>query len=293
MKGIILAGGSGTRLSPVTDLVSKQMLPVYNKPMIYYPLSVLMDAGIREILIISTPRDLPPFKRFFGSGEKWGVNFSYIEQPYPGGLAQAYILGADFIGDSPSVLILGDNIFYDSELSSIFQKAFRVKRGATIVACPVEDPQRYGVVEVDSHGRVISLEEKPQNPKSPYAVTGLYFYDNDVIDIARSLPLSARGELEITDINSHYLRQGLLSLSFLGIGSAWFDAGTSESLLDTSIFVRDVEKRLGRNIACPEEIAYRRGLINEKQFYHLIDHFGTSPYGLYLRKVAEQDKNCD
>ncbi|MEG8099002.1 glucose-1-phosphate thymidylyltransferase RfbA [Candidatus Liberibacter brunswickensis] len=287
MKGIILAGGSGTRLKPLTDLVSKQMLPIYNKPMIYYPLSILMDAGIREILIISTPRDLSYLKAFFGSGEKLGVNFSYIEQPSPDGLAQSYILGAKFIGNSSSVLILGDNIFYGSDMLSIFQKARARPKCGTVVACHVKDPHRYGIVEVDSLNRAISIEEKPKNPKSSFAITGIYFYDQEVVNIARNLHPSARGELEITDINSHYLSKGLLEVEFLREDNYWFDAGTPDSLFEASVFVQDVEKRLGLSIACPEEIAYRRNFINDQQFYKIVDNFGNSPYGLYLKKIIE------
>ncbi|KAE9510668.1 glucose-1-phosphate thymidylyltransferase RfbA [Candidatus Liberibacter asiaticus] len=290
MKGIVLAGGSGTRLRPLTDLLSKQMLPIYNKPMIYYPVSTLMDAGIREILIISTPRDLPVLKEFLGSGEKWGVQFSYIEQLVPAGLAQSYILGAEFIGDSSSVLILGDNVFYGSDISDIFHKARSRRNSATVVGCHVQNPQRYGVVEVDSSNQAISIEEKPNNPKSSFAVTGIYFYDQEVVNIARNIRPSARGELEITDVNSYYLDKGLLAVEFLREGSAWFDAGTPESLLDTAVFVRNIENRLGLYVACPEEIAYRHDFINESQFFQLIDHFGNSPYGLYLRQVVEKKK---
>ncbi|MFV0256698.1 glucose-1-phosphate thymidylyltransferase RfbA [Candidatus Liberibacter solanacearum] len=290
MRGVILAGGSGTRLKPMTDLISKQALPVYNKPMIYYPLSVLMNSGIREILIISAPRDLLFFKKLLGSGEKWGMSFSYIEQPFPGGLAQAYILGAEFVGDSPSVLILGDNIFYGAEIPTFFQKAREQKKGATIVACHTQDPNRYGIVEVDSCNRAISIEEKPITPKSSFAVTGLYFYDKEVVNIVRSLQPSARGELEITDVNCHYLKEGLLSVDFLSESSAWFDAGTPESLFDTSLFVRNIENRLGFGFAYPEEIAYRRNFISLDQFVRLIDNFGNSFYGLYLKNVIEHKK---
>ncbi|AKK20464.1 glucose-1-phosphate thymidylyltransferase RfbA [Candidatus Liberibacter africanus] len=290
MKGIVLAGGSGTRLKPLTDLISKQMLPIYNKPMIYYPVSTLMDAGIRDILIIATPRDLPVMKEFLGSGEKWGVQFSYIAQPFPGGLAQSYILGAEFVGNSPSVLILGDNVFYGYDISTVFQKAIARPQNATIVAYHVKDPRRYGVVEVDYLNRAISIEEKPQNPKSSLAVTGIYFYDQEVVNIARNLQPSARGELEITDVNAYYLSKGLLSVEILREGSWWFDAGTADSLLDVSVFVQSIENRLGLSVACPEEIAYRRNFISEQQFFHLIDEFGNSPYGLYLKEVVE--KKC-
>ncbi|MBA5723738.1 glucose-1-phosphate thymidylyltransferase RfbA [Candidatus Liberibacter sp.] len=289
MKGIILAGGSGTRLSPITDAVSKQILPIYNKPMIYYPLSILMDANVREILIISTPRDLPVFKNLFGTGKQWGVEFSYIEQPFPGGLAQAYILGSDFVGDLSSILILGDNIFYGSDLSAIFQRGCMRQKGATIVAYHVRDSKRYGVVELDSCNRAISIEEKPEFPKSSLVVTGLYFYDKDVVEIARSLKPSVRGELEITDINRHYMDQGSLSVEVLGQGSAWFDAGTSESLLDASMFVRALEERQGSYIACPEEVAYRKGFINRDHFLKLARGFGDHPYGRYLRGVVEEN----
>lgn len=284
MKGIILAGGSGTRLHPMTKVTSKQLLPVYDKPMIYYPLTTLMFAGIREVLVISTPRDLPNFEALLGDGSQWGMKFRYQIQPSPDGLAQAYILGADFVGDSPSALILGDNIFHGHDLKGLMAAAGARNRGATVFAYQVSDPERYGVVEFDEQMRARSIEEKPASPRSNWAVTGLYFYDATVIDIARSLKPSARGELEITDVNRAYLERGELNVQLMGRGYAWLDTGTPESLLEAAELVRVLERRQGFKIACPEEVAFHQKFIDRTQLERLIASYGRSDYGSYLRK---------
>ena len=284
-KGIILAGGTGSRLFPLTLGISKQMAPVYDKPMIYYPLSTLMLAGIRDVLVISSPRDLDGFRKLLGDGTAWGMRFSYVEQARPEGLAQAFILGADFIGLEQVSLILGDNIFYGSGFQKILNSAARDQTGATIFGYEVRDPERYGVVEFDKDGKAISLEEKPKQPKSSFAIPGLYFYDNSVVDIARNLKPSVRGELEITDVNSEYLRRGQLRVETLSRGFAWLDTGTHDSLLDAGNFVAAIEKRMGLKISCPEEIAFRKGFIDRSQLLDLAAAF-PNDYGTYLRHVA-------
>jgi len=287
-KGIILAGGSGTRLFPVTQSISKQLLPVYDKPMIYYPLTTLMLGGMRDILIISTPEDTPRFKSLLGGGSKWGVNFKYKVQPSPDGLAQAFLLGEEFIGDDPSALILGDNIFYGHDLQELLRSADQREIGATVFASHVHDPERYGVAEFDDNNQVISLEEKPTQPKSNYAVTGLYFYDEKVISLAKSLKPSPRGELEITDLNKLYLTQKKLSVEIMDRGYAWLDTGTHDSLLDAGQFISTIENRQGLKVACPEEIAYRHGWISASQLEELAKPLLKNQYGQYLMKVLSE-----
>jgi len=289
MKGIILAGGAGTRLYPITRTISKQLLPVYDKPMIYFPLSVLISAGIREILIISTPHDLPMFKELFSDGSQLGLSFSYAEQPNPDGLAQAFIIGREFIGNDSVCLILGDNLFYGEGLSNIVERASKLKEGATIFGYRVKDPERYGVVNFDSDGKVIGIEEKPALPKSRYAVTGLYFYDNQVVDIAKNLTPSSRGELEITDVNLEYLQRGNLSVEVLGRGFSWLDTGTYDSLQQAASYVQAIQERQGIKVACIEEIAYRQGFIDTNELNELAEQMSGNEYGEYLREILNEE----
>ncbi len=290
MKGIILAGGSGTRLYPATQVVTKQLLPVYDKPMVYYPLTTLMLAGVRDMLLISTPQDTPRYEQLLGDGRRWGIHLTYAVQPAPKGLPQAFTIGAGFIGKDPCALILGDNIFYGHDLAADLQAATKKSKGATIFAYPVQDPERYGVIEFDANRKVVSIEEKPQRPKSRYAQTGFAVYDNQVVDIARNLKPSARGELEITDINLEYLRRGELEVVLMGRGTAWLDTGTHDALLAASMFIETIEKRQGLKIACPEEIAYRLGYISASDLAAIATAMGDNPYSRYLQTVLDDKK---